>query len=872
LQKTSKLTNQKTPLKAMLILIVLIVVASFSFIVIKAIYDPNIPFLVTDVKANWISYPFTPQLRLRGDNYVNLTAGFTKNFELTARPTEVYLYIRGFKEYRLWVNDNQLSAVAERTNWKRERKFEISKFLKEGTNTIKAEVSNDYGPPALWLYTCGMENEIKTDTSWTVSISDSPPVIASLANDCFLHPISLQCVPPLEGLYKKLPMLILFFLISSIAFWLNNYRQRNTKFNTGRSQRFPIFTPKRILIICIIVWIIVFLNNAAKISPTEVGFDTQAHLEYIQYLLEHKSVPLANEGWETHQPPLFYVASTMIFLLGRQFLAAAQALYLLKLIPFLCGLGQICLAYFAARIIFPDSQTKQSLSVAITALIPMNIYISSYFSNESLSALLMSLTILVVIMILNGNRTSSKLYCILGFIIGLALLTKFTVLAVLPVIFLVLLYKLFSEEKRSITILGRNLGLMFLVIVVVAGWFYIRNWMHFGKILVSNFGRFLEMPWWQDPGFHTYKYFCQFGRVFTVPYFAGTYSFFDSIYSTFWGDAFLGGTGFYAGRPPWNYEYMSAVYLLAIPAALIVIIGAICAIGNIIRTADKIWLLILGSLFTVACSIIYISLQVPYYGQAKAFFGLGVILPISLIFAFGFGWLDQRLRDKKLSLLRMVLYGWFGTLIMAILLSFFVSPGQVNAVYYSDLDVRAKQGQLAQAVAYYTQLLNNNPEDWYAHCQLAKAYSLQHEYDKAIEHYSQTVRIKPDYVDALNGLGGALYHTGKIDQAVSYFNTAIQIDPNLVDAYLNLGFILADRGKLKEAAKEYEKLLLIQPDNAVVHNDLGVVLIRQGEINEAITHFRQAVRINPQYSDAKNSLNAALAEKLKLRNLENIEK
>jgi tetratricopeptide (TPR) repeat protein len=354
--------------------------------------------------------------------------------------------------------------------------------------------------------------------------------------------------------------------------------------------------------------------------------------------------------------------------------------------------------------------------------------------------------------------------------------------------------------------------------------------------------------------------------VFAVPYFAGTYSFFDSLYSTFWGDAYLGGTGSYADRPPWNYEYMSAVYLLAIPAALAIIIGMVLAIGNMIRTADKIWLLILGSFFTMACSIIYMGLQVPYYGIVKAFYGLGVILPIGLIFAFGFDWLDQRLRDKKLSLLRMVLYGWFGTLIMAILLSFFISSGQANAVYYSNLDVRATHGELDQAVAYYTQILHSNPEDWYAHCQLAEAYFLQHEYDKAIEHYSQTIRIKPDYFYALNGLGRAFYNTGKIDQAASCFNAAMQIAPDSADAYLNLGFILADMGKLKEAAEEYEKLLLIQPDNAVAHNDLGVVLIRQGEINEAITHFSQAVRIDPQYSDAKNSLNAALAEKQKSPN------
>ncbi|MGD0786214.1 MAG: tetratricopeptide repeat protein, partial [Sedimentisphaerales bacterium] len=775
---------------------------------------------------------------------------------------------------------------------KRERKLEISKFLKEGTNTIRAEVSNEYGPPVLWLYTRGMKNEIKTDTSWTVSISDSLPVRASLANDCSLLPISLQCVPPLEGLYKKLPMLILFFLISSVVFWLNNDKQRNTKFNTGRSQRFLIFTPKRILMICIIVWIILFLNNAAKISPTEVGFDVQAHFDYVQYLIDHKFVPpLANEGWEFFQPPLFYFASTMVFLLGRLFLAAAQAPYSLKLIPFLCGLGQICLAYFAARIVFPNSQTKQSLSVAITALIPMNIYISSYFSNESLSALLIGLAILVTIIILNSNQSSLRLYCILGLVIGLAILTKITVLTILPIIFLVLLYKQLSEEKHPITLLGKKLGLMFLIIVVIAGWFYVRNWMHFGKVFITAWDYSLLSPWWQDPGFHTYKYFCQFGKVFTVPYFAGTYSFFDSIYSTFWGDAYLGAANKYTFRPPWNYEYMSAVYLLAIPVALAIIIGTVCAIVNVVYTANKSWLLILGSFFAVAHSIVYLNLRFPYYCHAKAFYGLGVILPISLIFAFGFDWLDQRLRDKKLSLLRMVLYGWFGTLIMAILLSFFVSPGQANAAYYSDLDVRAKQGQLAQAVAYYTQLLHNNPEDWHAHCQLAKAYSLQHEYDKAIEHYSQTVRIKPDYIDALNGMGVVLHEAGRVDEAVVYYKKAIEIEPRTFEANANLGVVLASKGEFNEAIEHYEiamatmdtprvhrnyaqalfnlgrfqeavaqyhKVLLTMPDDPNIINELGYTLAHSGKFDEAIILYNQALRISPDRIDIHLNLGTAL--------------
>jgi hypothetical protein len=542
-----------------------------------------------------------------------------------------------------------------------------------------------------------------------------------------------------------------------------------------------------------------------------MGFDAGAHFYYVQYILNHRSIPLANEDWETYQPPLFYLVSAMVMLLSRLFFAQSCALYSLKLIPFLCGIGQICLAYFASRIVFPDSKTKQTLSIAAAAMIPMNVYISSYFSNESLSALLIGLAIFVTIIILNSNHSSSKQYCILGLVIGLALLTKFTVLAVLPVIFLVLLYKLLSEEKCSITKLGRNLSLIFLVIVVVAGWFYVRNWMHFGKVFAANWDCSLVSPWWQDPGFHTYKYFCQFGRVFTVPYFAGTYSLFDSLYSTFWGDAFFGGGAAYVCRPPWDYEYMSAVYLLAIPATLAIIIGTVCAIGNMVRTASKIWLLILGSLFAMAYNIVYVNLQIPHYNVAKAFYGLGAILPISLIFAFGFEYMDNRLKDKKLSLLRVVLYGWFGTLILAILLSLFARPSQVRVAI--DLGAFAKQGKLSQAVTYYMQLLHNDPDDWYVHNELASAYIFQDNYDKAIEHYKKALQLRRNWPNTLHNLSWALLNKPNATladktQAVQYAELSCQLTGyRQVKLVLNLSDTYAAAGQSTQAVITAEKAI-----------------------------------------------------------------
>ena len=243
---------------------------------------------------------------------------------------------------------------------------------------------------------------------------------------------------------------------------------------------------------------------------------------------------------------------------------------------------------------------------------------------------------------------------------------------------------------------------------------------------------------------------------------------------------------------------MSAVYLLAIPATLAIIIGMVCAIGNMVRTANKIWLLILGSLFAVAYSIVYINLQIPYYGQVKAFYGLGVILPISLIFAFGFDYLDHWLRDKKLSFLRMVLYGWFGTLILAILLSLFVRPSQVHVV--PNLDTLAKQGRLGQAVTYYTQLLDDNPNDWDAHNELARAYILHRKYDEAIKHYEKTLQLRHEWPEVLHNLAWALINKPNATwadktQAVQYAELSCQLTGylqtqlvlNLADAYVATG-------------------------------------------------------------------------------------
>ncbi len=467
------------------IFIFIAVLASIFYLFLIARYQRDIPFLRTSAEANWILYYLHPDTKPRSNDFINITTDFIKDFNLPSVPPKAELNIRAFKKYHLWINgDEFLPSPAFQVSWKKMDTLDISQSLVKGRNTIRVQVTYDYGPPALWLYTRGLQENIRTDTTWKTSILGSPYFAAGLARDCFVHPTALDGPRPFRSFAGKFPMLVLFFCISCVVFYSYCYLQKSAEPVEHLAARFFVFTPGFILVVSTIIWAVAFINNASQIS-VDLGFDAPGHLKYIQYIFAHHTLPLANQGWQAYQPPLFYAISTVFFSFVRLISCDETANMTLKIIPFLCGVGQIFITYFSSRYVFPDSTSKQALSVAFAALIPMNIYISHYVSNESLCAFLIGVLILVTIMMLS-KESSTKLFCILGVVAGLALLTKFTTLVVLPVIALILIYKLISEERRSLANVADYFVLTTVITVSLAGWFYFRNWINFGIIFVGN--------------------------------------------------------------------------------------------------------------------------------------------------------------------------------------------------------------------------------------------------------------------------------------------------------------------------------------------------------------------------------------------------
>jgi 4-amino-4-deoxy-L-arabinose transferase-like glycosyltransferase len=662
--KSSKNYRRKQVL--LILFIVIITILGIAFLFYKARVDPTVHFLSDDKRANWIVYPLSSMTNIR--NY-SLTADYQTTFSVTSPSSKTLVHLRAFTMFRLYINRREIPLpLSMSSDWKQIKTIDITKFLLQGINQINVTVNNKFGPPALWLYTEGLPQEIRSDTTWKVSLFNSPYISSVLATDAPIYPDKVKSISPKQAVKDKFPILLLFFFISAGIFILIRF----IRIDTIRKYFFvfPAITPKTVMFASLLIWAIMFINNIHKINFYK-GFDATGHIEYIVYILNTYSLPKPNQGWVTYHPPFFYILSALLYKLMSLIRLEMLAKYSLKLIPFLSSAGQIWLAYLASKIIFPTNSTRQMLSIISAAIIPMNIYMAHYISNEPLMAFLIGLSFIISITVLQQRATIGK-YILLGIIAGLALLTKISALPFIMVIAFTLIYALISERQYTPKKIMVLFGSFCIMILLISSWFYIRNKLLFGIFFIGNWDPKIGFYWWQDPGYHTYKYYLDFGKVFSMPYYSGFFSLSDSLYSTFWGDGFYGGTIAYAYAPRWNYHFMSVIYLLAIPATVAMMIGIFYMIKAAIIELDKRWLLFAGSIFIFFFFIIYLTLRVPLYTTGKAFYGLSLVIPFSLAFAWGMEKIDTWLKSKNLFIIRALFYGWFGTLVLSIFFSFFI--------------------------------------------------------------------------------------------------------------------------------------------------------------------------------------------------------
>jgi hypothetical protein len=456
--------------------------------------------------------------------------------------------------------------------------------------------------------------------------------------------------PAYRALRDVLPVLVsIYVLVFCGCLWM----QRPTALT--RRIRASLFTGARIRWLILSFWTVLAANDLVKL-PLYLGFDITGHTEYVAYVAEHHRIPLATEGWSMFQAPLFYVLSGMLVGAFKSMMSPEAVGRIVRLIPLACGLAQIEIAYRVLRRLWPERDDLQAAGTLVCAFIPMNLYMSQYAGNEPLAACFVALLLLLGLRYVQDGerRRSVRALLVMGFVLGLALLTKFTaVLMIAPLAILIFatgcaprsfrrpglaegggatgggaaIYALVSMAKTFAIVLG--------VAVLVCGWYYLRNWIELGRPFFGGWESSRGIDWWQDPGNRTWRQFCSFGEAMVYPVCSSVVSFWDGVYSSLWADSYMSSMITPAGIPPWNRSFLlGGVWLALIPSG-VMLTGLGVILRRPVRAAKQGPLFLVCALGVYFAAMLYGFLTVPYYCVVKASYTLGLLPCYGALIASG---------------------------------------------------------------------------------------------------------------------------------------------------------------------------------------------------------------------------------------------
>ncbi len=552
-----------------------------------------------------------------------------------------------------------------------------------------------------------------------------------------------------------------------------------------------------------------------------------------------------------YQPPLFYLLSALIVMPMGGTASSDSAILALRVFSTLTGMALVVVIFLCLRLLFPKQPGRQIVGLLIAGFLPANVSLSHHITNENLSALLLTISLYFTLRVLRSETTATRMLVAAGVFLGLSLLTKFSAVLAVPLILVAVAWRPVCERQAAAGL--RAAGIVLASLLVVCGWHFARVWHRFGTPLIGNWDPRLSFAWWQDPGYHTARWYTRFGDALICPLFSSVTSFADGIYATLWGDGLCGGSAVMNFRPQWNYDLMNWGYLLALPATLLVIGGAIVVFVRFLRRPTAENFLMLGLAGGFAAGILLMSNRVPSYAQVKAFYGLPALLPLCALAVMGWDFL--RVRIPRLSpLLRVWLVAWALTVFGA----FWIRSSQpfthtVRGVGF------ANDSRFAEAAEEFSRALTLDPNSLRGRVGLASALHDLGRRDEARKEAAALLQQHPDSGTALIESGILLTVDGHFDQAVVPLVKGLGLEPDDPIAYGQLAICLARLGRHQDVITTCREGLRVDPFDADLHQKLGAAYAELGELTNATTQLRFALQLKPGWPAAQTALALVLA-------------
>ena len=615
-----------------------------------AAHSPDYAILRRKPPARWIRLPEPANPNARP--VFPRIATFRRSFTVSPNGGKVIVYVAALRRCRLSLNNHQILPADHKAPWYKGQKVDLTPYLVQGRNDLEAVVENATGPP-VFLLAGGGRVPLSTPAGWSVSKDGQNWFSPEMATDGKPFPVAMAYPTAWQGLRNRWLLFLELAVLALCVLLLEDLRRRGGEPGPGQW-----ITPARFRWLLLGLYVLLCAHNLPRL-PAGIGFDAPAHYSYINYLLSRHKLPLATDGWQMFEPPLFYGLGALVQALGGLVLSAGKAAGLVRLVPMACGAGMIELCYRTGRLLFPGRATVQRIATAVGGFLPMNIYVSQYVGNEPLAGFLSALALYIGLRMLCRDRAApfAGESVLLGSVLGLALLAKVTA-ALLVVPLGALLYWVARKKGESRGKSAWQVAWMLTFCGALSGWYYMRNWILLGRPFIGGWEARSGMAWWQDPGYRWAGDLLGFGHALVRPVYAAAYGFWDGLYSSLWLDGYLGSATSKPAGPFWRPDLLAAAAMLAVPLVVLVAWGMVRAMRPGTDPAPS------ALRFLLTCGIIYLSAMIalyissPIYAAVKATYALALVPALGAVAAYGAESLLKRPILKTLFI--AYLFCWVG--------------------------------------------------------------------------------------------------------------------------------------------------------------------------------------------------------------------
>ncbi|MGC9333648.1 MAG: glycosyltransferase family 39 protein [Anaerolineae bacterium] len=297
----------------------------------------------------------------------------------------------------------------------------------------------------------------------------------------------------------------------------------------------PRRDPSRLLLVALLLAYILLATWYSLTVPLGEAPDEVPHFTYVRYLAQHGRLPTTTEEHEAFQPPLYYaLGAALTFWIEDHpqapFAVRANAHYdaldprapknlllhtsdeawpyrgwalawhLVRLLSIALGAVTVWATYRLGRVLFPRQPAVPLTMAALVAFTPQFLFVTAVVNNDNAATAFSALVLWQTAALLHEGRCAQlwKRSAVLGLSLGLGLLSKANLLALVPVVGLAILISSArchvpageasqSGPKRRALLATGGLALTFGLAALASGWYFARNWIWFGDPMGWSF-------------------------------------------------------------------------------------------------------------------------------------------------------------------------------------------------------------------------------------------------------------------------------------------------------------------------------------------------------------------------------------------------